>query len=117
MVAATAAWLIFALPSNLATGNVFSLTMPFRINPGRIGRQRGSQSNALLSMLMQLGIIGIGAAVFAICWFLGNMWLAVPVFLALAAGAVYSWLRVLRNVDAMANNRRDSLISTLMKTE
>ena len=38
-IAATAAWVLFALPSNLAAGNVFSLTMPYRINPGRM---RGS---------------------------------------------------------------------------
>jgi hypothetical protein len=45
------------------------------------------------------------------------MWLAVPIFLALAVGAVIVWVRMLRNADAMANQRRDSLIATLMKTE
>jgi ABC-2 type transport system permease protein len=117
MLAATGAWLLFALPVNLAAGNVFSLTMPYRVNPGRIARQRGSQANALLSLLVQLGVICVGAAVFAVCWFLDKMWLAVPIFLALAAGAVYAWLRVLRGADALANQRRDTLMATLMKTE
>jgi ABC-2 type transport system permease protein len=117
MIAATAAWLLFALPANLAAGNLFSLTMPYRINPGRIARQRGSQANALLSLLVQMGVIGVGAAVFAVCWFLENLWLAVPVFLALAGAAVFVWMRMLGNADAMANGRRDTLIATLMKTE
>ena len=117
MVAATAAWLLFALPSNLAAGNVFSLTMPHRINPGRIARQRGSQANALGSMLVQALVLGVGATVFGLCWYFEKVWLAVPVFLALAGAAVFAWMRVLRNADAMANQRRDSLIATLMKTE
>ena len=115
MLAAAAAWLLFALPANLAAGNIFSLIMPYRINPGRMQRQRGSQSNALLALLVQLAVLGTGAAVFALCWFFGKSWVAVPVFLVLAAGAVFAWLRVLGNADAMANSRKDTLIATLMK--
>jgi ABC-2 type transport system permease protein len=116
-MAATAAWLLFALPVNLAAGNVFSLTMPYRINPGRIARQRGSQANALLSLLVQLGVIGVGAVILALFMYLRFLWLAVPAYLALAAVAVYVWMRVLGNADAMANGRRDTLMATLMKTE
>lgn len=117
MVAATASWLLFMLPLNLAAGNVFSLVMPYRVNPGRIARQRGSQANALGSLLVQVLVLGVGAAVFGLCWYFENLWLTVPIFLALALGAVIAWMRVLRNADAMANQRRDSLIATLMKTE
>ncbi len=116
-IAATAAWVLFALPSNLAAGNVFSLTMPYRINPGRMSRQRGSQSNALLALLVQLGVLGTGAAVFGISWLFGELWAAVLVFLALAAAAVFVWLRVLGNADTMANKRKDTMIATLMKVE
>ncbi|MGD0094973.1 MAG: hypothetical protein ABSB60_00665 [Terracidiphilus sp.] len=115
MVAATAAWLLFALPVNLAAGNILSLAMPYRINPGRISRQRGSQSNALISLLIELGVMGVGAAVLALGWYLDSPWLPVPVFLLLAAGAFLVWLRVLGNVDGIANRRRDTLIATLMK--
>ncbi len=116
-MAATAAWLLFALPCNLAAGNIFSLTMPYRINPGRISRQRGSQANALLSLLIELGVMGVGAVVFALCWFLERPWLAVAVFLVLAGAAFLAWLRVLGKVDGIANRRRDTLIETLMKAE
>ena len=115
VVAATAAWLLFALPCNLAAGNIFSIRMPYRVNPGRISRQRGSQANALLSLLVQLGFLAVGAAVFTLCWYLDRMWIAVPVFLVLAIVAVFVWRQVLGNADALANERRDVLIATLMK--
>jgi membrane protein implicated in regulation of membrane protease activity len=60
-------------------------------------------------------VLAIGASVFALCWFLERMWLAVPIFLLLAVGAVFVWRRVLDNSDAIANERRDALMATLMK--
>ncbi len=90
VVAATVAWLLFVLPCNLAAGNVLSLTMPYRVNPGRMTRQGGSQSNALLSLLIQVVVLGVGAAVFGLCIFFDRLWLAVPVFLVLAGGAVFA---------------------------
>ena len=116
-VAATAAWVLFALPCCLAVGNIFSLRMPFRIHPGRMTRQRGSQANALSSMLLMLVVMAVGAVVFGLCWLFHTPWMAVPVFLALAGAAVFAWLRGLGNVDRLANQRRDSLLATLMKTE
>jgi len=116
MVAASVGWLLFALPCNLAAGNILSLTMPYRINPGRISRQRGSQANALSSLMIEAGVMGVGAAVLALCWYFDRPWLAMPIFLALAAAAFYAWIRVLRNVDGIANQRRDALIATLTKS-
>jgi ABC-2 type transport system permease protein len=117
ITALTLAWLAFALPANLAAGNVLSLTMPYRVNLGRIGRQSGSQANALLSMLIQTTVLGVGATVIAICALLREPWFAVPILLVLAAAAVFAWLKILRNVDTMANERRDLLIGKLAKTE
>jgi ABC-2 type transport system permease protein len=115
IVAATVGWLLFALPCSLATGNLFSIAMPYRVNPGRIARQRGSQANAFSSLLAQLGMIAVGVVVFGLCWYVSKPWLAVPVFVALGGGAVYAWLLVLGKVDDLANRRRDALIATLMK--
>jgi len=116
LMAALAAWLLFALPCNLAAGNILSLTMPYRINPGRIMRAPGSQANALTAMLIQAGTLGVGAAVLSICWSLDQPWWAVPVLLVLATAAYIAWKRVLSNVGAMAVQRRDELIDALMKT-
>jgi ABC-2 type transport system permease protein len=116
-MAATVAWLLFALPVHLAAGNAFSLAMPYRMNLGRLTRQRGSQASALLSMLIQLGVAGLGAGIFAICSFFGNVWMAVPVFLMMAVAAVIVWMRQLDHIDAMASRRRELLMSTLVRTE
>ncbi|MGA7832477.1 MAG: hypothetical protein WCA21_16075 [Terracidiphilus sp.] len=117
IAAATVAWILFALLCSLAAGNILSLTMPYRVNPGRISRQRGSQANALTSVLAQFGMLGVGAAVFALGWLLEIPWLAVPVFLLLGAAAFFVWLRVLGKIDTIANQRRDTLMAKLMKTD
>ena len=115
VLAITFAWLAFALPANLAAGNMLSIAMPYRVNLGRIGRQAGSQANALLSMLIQMGILGIGAGVMSLCALLDRMWMATPALLVLALVAVAVWLLVLRNADAIVNRRRNTLIPKLAK--
>lgn len=117
LMAALGAWLVFALPCNLAAGNILSLTMPYRINPGRIGRQPGGQANALTAMLIQTATLAVGAAILGLCWSIETQWLAVPIFLALAVAAYFAWKRVLGNVGAMALERREELIATLMKVQ
>jgi len=116
-VGITVAWLLFVLPVNMAVGDILSLTMPYRVNPGRISRQRGSQASAWLSLLAQAGTLGVGAAVFELCSLGGILWLAVPAFLILALAAWLVWLRILRNSDGIASRHKDHLIATLMKVE
>ncbi|HEY1985187.1 MAG TPA: hypothetical protein VGG85_07260 [Terracidiphilus sp.] len=116
-ITATAAWVLFALALHLTAGNALSITMPYRINLGRMSRQRGSQANALVSMLIQMAVLGVGTGIFALCTLFDKLWVAVPVLLAMAGGASFAWLRVLANVDAMANRRREALIGTLVRTE
>ncbi len=117
VLAATAAWLIFAMPCNLAAGIILSLAIPYRINPGRITRPAGAQANSLPAMLIQLGVLGVGILVFWLCWSLKEQWLPVPIFLALAVVASFAWMRILHYSDDNANQRRDSLIAALMKAE
>jgi hypothetical protein len=117
VLAATGAWLVFALPCNLAAGNIFSLAIPYRINPGRITRPPGAQANALPAVFIQLGVFGVGVLIFWLCWSLKIPWLPVPIFLVLAVCAFFVWMRVLYYSDDNANQRRDSLITTLMKAE
>ena len=117
VAALTFAWLMFALPSNLAVGNIFSLTMPYRVNPGRLTRQPGSQANALMSMLIQTILLAVGGGIVGLFTSFGKMWLTAPSLLAMAGAAIFAWMRVLRSVDAMANEQRDELIAKLAKAE
>lgn len=117
LLATTVAWVLFALPINLAAGNVLSLTMPYRVNLGRISRQRGSQASALVSMLVQASVIGCGVAILELCTYFEKKWLAAPFLLVLAGVALMAWTRVLGNADALANRNRENLIAMLAKTE
>ena len=117
MAAVTAAWLLFVLPCNLAVGNLFSLTMPYQINPGRISRQRTSQASGYLTMLIEAGLMAVGVVVYLACSMGGVPWLAIPMFLALTGIAVFVWLRILANADNLAAEHKDQLILTLMKAE
>jgi ABC-2 type transport system permease protein len=113
----TIAWLFFSLPTNMAIGIIFSIRLPYRVNPGRLARQRGSQANALLSLGLQLAILVVSGGVFALGWYLKQQLISAGLFLVLGAGAIYLWIRVLSNCGAMANARRVDLFATLMKTE
>jgi ABC-2 type transport system permease protein len=117
LAATTAAWVLFAVPANLTVGNLLSITMPYRVNLGRLSRQRGSQASALVSMLIQLLVIGCGVVVTELCTFLGKSWVAVPILLVLAGAAGVVWFQVLARADALANRNRENLIATLAKTE
>ena len=117
LLAATAAWVVFALPTNLAAGNLLSLTMPYRVNLGRISRQRGSQASALVSMLIQAVVMGAGVAVLTISSLFDKRWLAGPCLLVMAGVSVVVWMRVLANADTLANRNRENLIGALAKTE
>jgi ABC-2 type transport system permease protein len=116
VAATTIGWLAFALPANLAAGNILSLTMPYRVNLGRLGRQSGSQANALLSMFIQTAWLGIGAGVISLCGILGKLWVGAIILAALAVGAVIVLILVLRKADSIINRRRDKLIARLTKT-
>lgn len=115
VAAATVGWLFFALPTSFAVGNILSIRMPYRLNMTRMRRQDGSVGNTLLSMLTQMGMIGVGAAVLLPCAAFGHLWLASPVLLLLGAGAIACWLVVLSRVEGMIEARRESLAQTLVR--
>lgn len=117
MAALTVAWVLFALPASLAAGNLLSVTMAYRVNLGRLGRQSGSQANSLLSMLIQMTLLGIGSAVIGLAALFELEWFAVAVLLALALVAAFVWVEILRRVDGMALARRDVLIAKMTKAE
>ena len=77
--------------------------MPYRMNLGRITRQRGSQASALLSMLIQARRARHWRRHFRPCSFFTTLWMAIPIFLVLAGAAIIVWMRVLDRIDAMAN--------------
>lgn len=117
ILALTAAWLAFVLPCNLAVGNIFSLTMAYKINPGRISRQRRSQGAAFMSLLVQLGLVAVGALVYLFSKVVHMQLIAVPIFLLLGAVATLVWFKIVGNADNIANQHKDRLIAVLTKAD
>jgi ABC-2 type transport system permease protein len=112
---ATFCWVLFALPANLAAGNVLSITLAYRMTFTRLSREQGSVGNGLLSLLIQLLVFALGVAVYVPLAHTHHAGLAAPVFLVLAAASVFVWLRVLANVGHMAANRREALMAMLVR--
>ena len=115
MLAATACWLLFAVPLQLAAGNLLSIQMGYRMTLTRLSREQGAAGNGLLSLLIQLVIVALGAGVYFWLQHAGEPQLTAWVFLVLAAGAIVAWLRVLASADRMAMQRRDALIESVAK--
>ena len=110
---ATLAGILFALPIDLAAGNLFSIYSPTKIEAGVFGRQRAS----LTTVLASFGIRGLlfGGA-FLMLWFsrhYGTSWIVLPAFLMPVAAAGATYAAVLGRVDSIALDHRDNLISQL----
>jgi ABC-2 type transport system permease protein len=116
MIGATLCWLVFALPLQLAAGNLLSLTMAYRMTLTRMSREEGAAGNGFTSLGIQVAIVGIGALVFLPLSMHGHAGIAAGVFLVLAVVSVGFWLRIFLNLDRMAAARREDLIAILART-
>jgi ABC-2 type transport system permease protein len=112
---ATLSWLMFAAPVNLAVGNLLSVFAPKRVDYSVFGRQRAPQANILVSLGVQVVIFGVAAPVVWSARAAGNLWLAVPAFLVLAALTIAGYVMVLGRAGNLAMNRRETLIRELSK--
>ena len=102
VIAATLAAVLFALPVDLAAGNFISMRSPTRVEFGIFGRQRASQTTVLLSLAIRVVIFGVSAVVFFLTRHYGSLWLAVPVFLLLAAVAWTVYATMLNRTEKSA---------------
>jgi ABC-2 type transport system permease protein len=112
---ATLAGLVFAAPLNFAVGNVLSMYSPKKLDFSKFGRQRASQMTALVGVLLQLVIVGIGVAVFSIGRYFGNSWVAALLLLMLAGASFLVYVMILKRMDRLALERRDSLVAELCR--
>jgi ABC-2 type transport system permease protein len=112
---ATLAGLLFAAPLNFTVGNLLSLYSPRKRDFATFGRQNVAQTTVLISLGVQIVIVALGVAAFAVARFYGNLWFAVAVFLGLAAVSVPLYLMVLRRLDSIAVERREVLLAELCR--
>jgi ABC-2 type transport system permease protein len=112
---ATLTGLLFAAPLNFMAGNLLSIYAPKKRDFATFGRQNASQMTVLASLGIQVVIVGAGAAAFALARLYKNLWIATGLFLVLAAISIPVYVVVLRRIDAIAINRRESLLAELCR--
>jgi len=112
---ATLAGLLFAVPLNFAVGNVLSLYSPKRLDYSKFGGQRASQTTALIGLLLQLLVVGLGVSVFSIARYLGSPWIATLLLLALAGVSLFVYRMILKRMDRLALERRETLVAALCR--
>ncbi|MGH7838584.1 MAG: hypothetical protein ACREQC_12285, partial [Candidatus Binataceae bacterium] len=112
---ATIAALLFALPVNLAAGNILSIYSPKKYDYSTLGRQRLGGTSVLLSMAIQVAVFGIATLVFVLAMHFHDLWLATPVLLVLDAAAFAGYALVLKRAEKIALDHREILISTLSR--
>jgi hypothetical protein len=115
VIALTFAWYLFAVPVNFAMGDLLSLYAPKRIDYSTFGRQRPSESTILVSLLVQMGSVGIGALAIFISHLYSSPWVATLILLALAVPAIAGYCILLSRLDAIVMQRREVLATELCK--
>ncbi|HUO15912.1 MAG TPA: hypothetical protein VMX38_13075 [Verrucomicrobiae bacterium] len=112
---ATFAGLLFAAPLNFTAGNLLSLYSPKKRDFATFGRQNVSQTTVLASLGVQIVVVGIGVAAFAIGRLYDNLWIAMLIFLALSAISLTLYVMVLQRMDGIAVERRETLLAELCR--
>ncbi|HEV3512422.1 MAG TPA: hypothetical protein VGS05_12005 [Candidatus Sulfotelmatobacter sp.] len=112
---ATAVGLMFAAPLNFTVGNLLSIYSPKKRDFSTFGRQNVSQTTVLASFGMQIVIVGLGAGVFMVAKLYDNLWIAVFLFLILAAISIPVYIAVLRSLDGIAAQRQETLLAELCR--
>jgi ABC-2 type transport system permease protein len=112
---ATLAGVVFAAPLNFAAGNLLSIYAPKKRDFSTFGRQNVSQTTVLASFGVQMVTVGMGVAAFTIAHLYKNLWIATLLFLVFAAISIPVYLLVLRRLDGIALQRRESLVAELCR--
>src|SRR5579863_9723237 len=112
---ATLAALLFAAPLNFSVGNLLSIYSPKKLEYSTFGRQRASQVTVLISLGLQIVVVGIGTTVFWVARRYGNFWIATVILLLLAGISLSGYAMILGRMDHIAEERRETLVAELCR--
>ena len=110
---ATLAGILFAVPIDLAAGNLFSIYSPSRIEAGVFGRQRASLTTVLASFAIRGILFGGWALLFWLSRHNSNSGAEILIFLLPVGFAFLAYTLTLNHVDKIALDHRENLISQL----
>jgi len=112
---ATLAGLLFAAPLNFMAGNLLSIYAPKKRDFSTFGRQNVSQTTVLASFGVQIVVVGVGIGAFMTARLYGNLWISAAIFLVLSAVSIPLYIAVLRRIDGIAIQRRETLIAEMCR--
>jgi ABC-2 type transport system permease protein len=112
---ASLAGLLFAAPINFAAGNLLSISSPKKLDFSSFGRQRASQTTVLISLGVQIFVMGVGVAAFWIARRYGNFWIATAILLVLAAISLFAYRMILNRMDGLARKSQETLVAELCR--
>jgi ABC-2 type transport system permease protein len=116
LTVATLAWSAFALLLNLSVGNVRSIVSPKVLDPGKMRSQNVSGINSLISLIVVVASIGLGALVVILCgYFHASYWVAAGFFLVLSVVALGAYMLVLKRIDEIAHSNLENLTTVLSR--
>jgi ABC-2 type transport system permease protein len=112
---AALAGLLFAAPVNFSAGNLLSIYAPKKLDYSSFGRQRASQMTVLISLGVQVFVVGVGVAAFSIARHYGNFWIATSILLLLSGISLSAYWMILNRMDGLALQRRETLVAELCR--
>jgi ABC-2 type transport system permease protein len=112
---ASLAGLLFAAPVNFSAGNLLSIYSPKKLDYSSFGRQRASQMTVLISLGVQIFVVGVGVGVFWMARHYGNFWIATLILLVLAGISLSAYRMILNRMDGLALERRETLVAELCR--
>jgi ABC-2 type transport system permease protein len=112
---ASLAGLLFAAPVNFSAGNLLSVYSPKKLDYSSFGRQRASQTTVLISLGVQLFVVGVGVLAFWVARMYGNFWIATVILLVLAGVSLWVYRMILNRIDGLALERRETLVAELCR--
>jgi ABC-2 type transport system permease protein len=112
---ATLAGILFALPVNLAAGNLLSVYSPKRVEYGTFGRQRASWTTVLSSFGIQFATFGVGAIALLAGRRSNNLWISAVILLVAAVPAIAAYWLVMGRMDRIATRQKETLITELCR--
>jgi ABC-2 type transport system permease protein len=112
---ASLAGLLFAAPVNFSVGNLLSIYSPKKLDYSSFGRQRASQTTVLISLGVQVFVVGVGVAAFWIAQLYGSLWIATAILLVLAGVSLSAYWMILNRIAGLAQDRRETLVAELCR--
>jgi ABC-2 type transport system permease protein len=112
-----ASWIVFVIFANLAFGTLRSIQAPRKVVvPGQSRQLRSStasRTSGLIVLAILFGSILLQIPVALLCRHFNNPWLAVLIFLPLAAAAIAAYALLLANADNLIQTHRDTFAEDL----